>query len=325
MLPTNLDMDVLRSLVVANDLGGFVKAAARLGRTQSAISLQMKKLEDQVGQTIFRKSGRGVALTDTGDVLLGYARRILALNDEAVAATRGVAVAGAVRLGLPQDLAEHWLPKVLGPFHRTHPHIHFEAVVGRSRDLREQVVQGAVDIALTFGEIGRPQDDPETLAYLPLTWVGPRDFVADHREPLPLALLDAPCMFRNFGISSLDAAGLPWRIAFTSPSLAGLWGAVEAGLGVTIRTGLGVPESLELLDERANLPPLAASAPLSLHLTPNVRSEAIERLQTVLLEALSSHLPAGSRVGPALQDRPAFEPHLSLEPMRKRTTAVAAE
>lgn len=321
MLPTNLDMDVLRSLVVANDLGGFVKAAARLGRTQSAISLQMKKLEDQIGQTIFRKNGRGVALTDTGDVLLGYARRILALNDEAMAATRGVAVPGAIRLGLPQDLAEHWLPKVLGPFHRTHPHIYFEAVVGRSRDLREQVVQGGVDIALTFGEIGQSRDDPETLAYLPLAWVGPRDFVADDDAPLPLALLDAPCMFRNFGIGALDAAGRPWRIAFTSPSLASLWGAVEAGLGVTIRTGLGVPDSLDILGERANLPPLRATAPLSLHLTPNGRGEAIERLQSVLLEALSSHLPAGARSGPALQER---QVHARL-PTTNPTPAVAAE
>lgn len=303
MLPTNLDMDVLRSLVVATDLGGFVKAAARLGRTQSAISLQMKKLEDQIGQTIFRKNGRGVALTDTGDVLLGYARRILALNDEAVAATRGVAVAGMVRLGLPQDLAEHWLPKVLGPFHRTHPHISFEAIVGRSRDLREQVVQGGVDIALTFGEIGRSYDDPEALAHLPLAWVGPRDFVVDPDSPIPLALLDAPCMFRNFGIGALDAAGRPWRIAFTSPSLAGLWGAVEAGLGVTIRTSLGMPESLAALDERSGLPSLLGAAPLSLHLTPNSRSEAIERLQSVLLDSLPLHLPKGARLGPALQER----------------------
>jgi DNA-binding transcriptional LysR family regulator len=303
MLPTNLDMDVLRSLVVANDLGGFVKAAGRLGRTQSAISLQMKKLEEQIGQTIFRKNGRGVVLTDTGDVLLGYARRILALNDEAVAATRGVAVAGTVRLGLPQDLAEHWLPKVLGPFHRTHPHIYFEAIVGRSRDLREQVVQGGVDIALTFGEIGRPYDDAETLAHLPLVWVGPHDFVAEPERPLPLALLDAPCMFRNFGIGALDAAGMAWRIAFTSPSLAGLWGAVEAGLGVTIRTGLGMPETLSVLDERSNLPPLAGTAPLSLHVAPNGRSEAIGRLQALLLDSLPQHLPTGARLGPALQKR----------------------
>ncbi|MBG0809978.1 LysR family transcriptional regulator [Methylosinus sp. H3A] len=303
MLRTNLDMDVLRTLVVATELGGFVRAAARLGRTQSAISLQMKKLEEQVGQAIFRKNGRGVALTDTGDVLLGYAQRILALNDEAVAATRGVAVAGTVRLGLPQDLAEHWLSKILGPFHHTHPHIYFEAVVGRSRDLREQVVLGGVDMALTFGEIGPPHDDAEILAHLPLAWFGRQDFVADPERPLPLVLLDAPCMFRNFGIGALDAAGQPWRISFTSPSLAGLWGAIEAGLGVTMRTSLGMPKTVSILDERSNLPRLLGAAPLSLHLTPNGRGEAIERLQSVLLDSLPLFLPAGVEFGPALRRR----------------------
>jgi DNA-binding transcriptional LysR family regulator len=300
MLPINLDMDVLRSLVVASDLGSFVRAAGRLGRTQSAISLQMKKLEEQVGHAIFRKNGRGVALTDTGDVLLGYARRILSLNDEAVAATRGGAVAGAVRLGLPQDLADQWLTGVLGPFHRAHPNIAFEAVLGRSRDLREQVAQGAVDIALVFGEIGGACDEPDAVAYLPVAWIGPRGFVAREDEPLPLALLDAPCMFRNFGIGELDAAGRPWRIAFTSPSLPGLWGALEAGIGVTVRTTFELPSSLCVLDAESGLPPIAGVTPLSLLLTPNSRSEALEHLRSMLLEALLAHLPKRALRGPAL-------------------------
>ncbi|PWB89329.1 LysR substrate-binding domain-containing protein [Methylosinus sporium] len=305
MLPINLDMDVLRSLVVATDLGSFVKAAGRLGRTQSAISLQMKKLEDQIGHAIFRKNGRGVALTDTGDVLLGYARRILALNDEAVTATRGGAVAGSVRLGLPQDLADQWLTSVLGPFHSAYPHIVFEAVIGRSRDLREQVAQGAVDIALVFGEIGGACDEPDAVAYLPVAWIGPRDFVARPEEPLPLALLDAPCMFRNFGIAELDAASLPWRVSFTSPSLPGLWGALEAGLGVTVRTAFELPASLCVLDERSGLPPIAGVTPLSLLLTPNSRSEALEHLRSMLLESLLAHLPEGALLGPALFPEPA--------------------
>lgn len=106
MRPTNLDMDVLRALVIAMEHGGFARAAERLGRTQSAISLQMKKLEEQVGQPLFRKAGRTVALTDAGDLLLGYARRLVALNDEALSAARGEAMDGTSRVGFPQDLAE---------------------------------------------------------------------------------------------------------------------------------------------------------------------------------------------------------------------------
>jgi len=293
MVAPNLDMDVLRTLVVATDLRGFMKAAVRLGRTQSAISLQMKKLEDQIGQPLFRKNGRGVALTDAGDVLLGYARRILTLNDEAIAATRGVAVEGTVRLGLPQDLAERWLPNVLGRFHRTHPHIHLEAHVGRGRDLREQVSQGGLDIALAFGEINAGKCQRDVLAHVPLAWIGAQGYKLPADGPLPLALLDAPCMFRQHGIGLLDDNRRPWRIVFTSPSLTGLWGALEAGLGVTIRTPVGLPPSLAILDSRYGLPPLA-TVPLALHLSPEGSTPAVERLQSILVESLYLSLPPGT-------------------------------
>src|ERR1700744_434722 len=111
---TNLDMDLLRTLATAMDLGGFARAANRLGRAQSAVSLQMRKLEQQLGVPLLRKQGRGLALTEAGDVVLTYARRILALNDETVTAVRGLDLEGAVRLGLPQDFAEVWLPAALG-------------------------------------------------------------------------------------------------------------------------------------------------------------------------------------------------------------------
>lgn len=294
MLPTNLDMDVLRALVLATDLGGFGRAADRLGRTQSAISLQMKKLEEQVGQPLFRKNGRTVALTDTGDLLLGYARRIVALNDEALSAARGGAMEGTVRIGFPQDLAERWLPAVLGPFHRAHPHIHVEAQIGRGRDLRERIAQGALDLAIAFGEVGTDGAAAPPLARLPLAWIGPGGFRADPDTPLPLALLDAPCLFRQHGIDRLDRDGRPWRITFTSPSLAGLWSAVEAGLGVTVRTALGLPDRLAILDSRSGLPALS-SVPLVLHRGPG-RSPAVDRLHGILTDSLRAVLPVNARV-----------------------------
>jgi len=293
MLPTNLDMDVLRALVIAMEHGGFARAAERLGRTQSAISLQMKKLEEQVGQPLFRKAGRTVALTDSGDLLLGYARRIVALNDEAVAAARGRAMDGTVRVGFPQDLAERWLPAVLGSFHRTHPRIHVEAQVGRGRELRERVAHGTLDLALAFGEIGGNQDGTTTasatLAHLPVAWVAPDGFSADPESPLPLALLDAPCMFRQHGIDRLDGGGRSWRITFTSPSLSGLWAAVEAGLGITVRTPLGLPGTLAILEPRFGLPRLG-SVPLELHRAPSAASPAVGRLHQILADSLAAVL-----------------------------------
>jgi DNA-binding transcriptional LysR family regulator len=109
----NLDMDVLRTLAVAMDVGGFGKAAERLGRSQSAVSLQMRRLEERVGRPLFRREGRGLALTDAGDVVLGYARQILELNDQAVSAARGIAIGGSVRFGVPQDFGDSWLSGVL--------------------------------------------------------------------------------------------------------------------------------------------------------------------------------------------------------------------
>lgn len=298
MLPTNLDMDVLRALVIAMEHGGFARAAERLGRTQSAISLQMKKLEEQVGQPLFRKAGRTVALTDAGDLLLGYARRIVALNDEALSAARGRAMDGTVRVGFPQDLAERWLPSVLGSFHRAHPRIHVEAQVGRGRELRERVAQGGLDLALAFGEIGGDSTAPTgaaILAHLPVAWVAPDGFRADPESPLPLALLDAPCMFRQHGIDRLDGGGRPWRITFTSPSLSGLWAAVEAGLGVTIRTPLGLPDTLATLEPHHDLPELG-SVPLELHRAPSAANPAVDRLHGILADSLASVLrDAGAR------------------------------
>ncbi len=296
MLPTNLDMDVLRALVIAMEHGGFARAAERLGRTQSAISLQMKKLEEQVGQPLFRKAGRTVALTDAGDLLLGYARRLVALNDEALSAARGRAMDGTLRVGFPQDLAERRLPAVLGSFHRAHPRIHVEAQVGRGRELRERVAQGTLDLALAFGEIGGNAAGTAvtTLAHLPLAWVAPTGFRADPATPLPLALLDAPCMFRQHGIERLDGAGRPWRITFTSPSLSGLWAAVEAGLGVTIRTPLGLPDTLAILEpshgrSEQELPELG-SVPLELHRAPSAANPAVDRLYGILTDSLESVL-----------------------------------
>lgn len=298
MRATNLDMDVLRALVIAMEHGGFARAAERLGRTQSAISLQMKKLEEQVGQPLFRKAGRTVALTDAGDLLLGYARRIVALNDEALSVTRDRAMDGSVRVGFPQDLAERWLPAVLGAFHRAHPHVHVEAQVGRGRELRERVAQGALDLALAFGEVGgnsagAAAGGAETLAHLPLVWVAPSGFRTAPEAPLPLALLDAPCMFRQHGIERLDGDGLPWRITFTSPSLSGLWAAVEAGLGITIRTPLGLPGALTALGPEDGLPELG-SVPLELHRAPTAAPPAVDRLHGILSDSLAALLDDAS-------------------------------
>ncbi len=293
MIYNNLDIDLLRTLEVATDLGAFVKAASHLGRSQSALSLQMKKLEELVGRPIFKKQGRGIVLTDVGDVLLGYARRILALNDEALSVARGIATSSFLRLGLPHELAERWLASVLRMFHQAHPSVQLEAHIGRGRDLREKAALGEIDLALSFGAIGLSSWTPDILAQFPMVWIAAKNFSIDPSRPLPLALLAAPCLFRQHAMDSLDQVGRSWRITFTSPSLTGLWGAVEAGLGLTLRSRIGVPSCLVELDPvRMGLPQLS-TVPLSLCRSPNGGAPARDVLQSILVELLLHNPPEG--------------------------------
>ncbi|MEW6641158.1 MAG: LysR substrate-binding domain-containing protein [Pseudomonadota bacterium] len=284
-----LDLDVLRTLVAAEELGGFNRAADQVGRSQSAVSHQIRRLEDQLGETLYRKNGRGLALTEAGDVMLAYARKMLALNDDAVAAVRGVAVEGTVRFGLPSDLAETWLSTTLGRFKRAHPAVLIEAVVDRNAVLLEQLDKGQLDLALAFGDEGR--SDAHPVARLPMAWIGPASgdapVVAD--APLPLVMYGPPCFFRRAGIDALDNAGIPWRTALTSPSLHGLWAAVDAGLGITLRTAVGLPKSLMILDEHTGLPPVPAIT-LCLHDAQRAPTPATQRLRDIVTETLASNL-----------------------------------
>lgn len=284
-----LDMDVLRTLAVAMDLGGFARAAEHLGRSQPAISLQMRKLEDRVGRPLFRREGRGLALTEIGEVVLAYARRILELNDEALAAARGTALEGTVRFGVPQDFGETWLPQVLARFNRAHPAVLLEARVDRTNRLMEHMSKGSLDLVLMWGAWPHPNALP--VGRVPMRWIGPTGFVRDKAAPLSLALFDPPCVFRQPGIEALDAARIRWRLAFTSPSLAGLWAAAEAGLGITIRSALGMPPQLAALGPSSGLPKLP-DIDLMLYTAEPSPPPAVARLREILLDELQGSLAA---------------------------------
>ena len=287
MLLINLDMDVLRTLVLAQQLGTLNRAAKQVGRSQSAISQQMRKLEERVGQPLFRKQGRSLALTEAGEIIFAYARRILDLNDEAIAALKGAAIGGTVRFGLPGDFAETWLPAALGRFRRAHPTVRIEATVDRNSLLTYRLDAVDLDLALTLTDGVRP--NAEVLATLPMVWIGGHNVSWTKGEAVPLALLEAPCMFRTAAINALEAEGMSWHVAFTSPSLAGLWAAVDAGLGIALRTQASVPGHLTVLDERSGLPSLS-SVHLCLSSAGRPLAPAAARLKTILLETWPSDI-----------------------------------
>ncbi|SDO95500.1 DNA-binding transcriptional regulator, LysR family [Phyllobacterium sp. YR620] len=291
MRQITLDLEVLRTFVAGVELGSFAKAADKLGRSTSAVSSQLRKLEQQAGTDIFVKQGRGLALTDAGETMLAYARRLLDLNDEAIVAINGSELEGWVRLGLQEDFGETILPQVLGQFARAHPKVRIEARVARNAELIDRVTSGKLDLALAWSD-GAVTPYCERIAEVPMCWVGSanasieRLAVAD--DPLPLACLEAPCLLRTAATNALDRAGIAWRLAFTSPSLAGLWAATAAGLGVTVRTPVGLPASVQPLAPVVSGLPGLPSLSLLLHRSQAHAEPATLRLAAIMTEAVRS-------------------------------------
>ncbi|MGH6617482.1 LysR substrate-binding domain-containing protein [Sphingomonas sp.] len=295
MQSPNLDMDVLRTLVLAEQLGGFVHAAGRIGRSQSAVSQQIRKIEEQIGQTLFRKQGRGLVATAAGEILLAYARRILELNDEALVAINGLAASGTVRLGLPGDFADSWLPAVLGRFNRALPTARLEAVVDRNRALIERLDRGELDLVLAINQGNRA--DALVLERLPATWIGagPGQLAWNAGDPLPLVLSDPPCFFRQRALATLEEGGIPWRVVLTSPSVQGIWAAVEAGLGVTLRITVGLPATLRRIGAAEGLPdPTGEPFTLSLHDGGRALPPAARQLYDFVGDVLIARVGAGA-------------------------------
>jgi DNA-binding transcriptional LysR family regulator len=292
MRRTNFDMDALRSFCEGVDLGSFARAADKLGRSTSAISMQMKKLEEQAGADLLRRAGRGLELTPAGEILLGYARRIIELNDEARAAVGDMQIEGGVRVGLQEDFGERLLSRVLAGFARSHPDLQIEALIARNAELLAQLQGGKIDLALAW-QAGIQWPHAEALGDYPMRWIGPAERKADAGRggPVRLVVLDAPCLMRKAATDALDRAGIPWRIVYTSPSLAGVWAAVAAGLGITVRTGLGLPGDVRLLETEDGVPPLphiqlgllSGTAPLP---------PACERMRVLIRETILG-LPPG--------------------------------
>jgi DNA-binding transcriptional LysR family regulator len=270
MKTLNFDMNALRTMVVGVDLGGFSHAALRLSRSPSAVSMQLRKLERQAGQPLFQRSGRGLVLTQAGEILLQHARRVLALNDEMGQALGAINDGGVVRVGISQDFADSILQNLLSQYARVRPATHVEIRAGRTCALADEVANGRIDMALAWAPTDQGAGD--RIARVPTVWVGPATGAAaavtspagkglnraPKDAPVPLAVFDSPCFFRDMGIEALSHARLPWRLAMTTPSLAGLWGGVRAGLGITVRTALFLPSNLGIVPDSAGLPVLPA-------------------------------------------------------------------
>ncbi|MFK8260300.1 LysR substrate-binding domain-containing protein [Erwinia sp. AnSW2-5] len=289
------DLDALRTFVLGIELGSFAQAADRLNRSTSAVSAQLKKLEQQTGLLLLQKSGRRLMLTDDGELLMAYGRRLLALNDEAFSALSGREIAGSVRIGLQEDFGETLLPELLGQFSRAHPLIQISARIGRNSELLQGIRQGELDLALCW-QSEETSRFTQPLTAVPLCWIGcdGPQFTQwiEQGDVLPLLLFEAPCVMRTRAIDALDHAAIPWRVAFTSRSLSGIWAAAAAGLGVTLRSEFGLPAGLQRLQHP--LLPQVADLGLVLHLGQEILPPAATRLREMLLAQLAPALPQAS-------------------------------
>lgn len=251
----NLDLDLLRSFVTIAEVGSFTAAGDRLGRSQSTVSLQVKRLEELLGRRIFDRTPRSLELTEDGRQLLGPARQMLRLNDQTIAQIFEPEITGRVRIGVPEDFATAHLPAVLSAFATAHPLVELEVTCDLTLNLLDRFHDGAFDFVLVKREPTAPMEGVRVWRE-PLVWVARDAKALTDRAMVPLVVSPQPCVYRKRATDALDAMGREWRVAYTSTSLAGSLLAVTEGLGIAVLPREMVPEHLSAIAGDQDLPPL---------------------------------------------------------------------
>ncbi|MEM9781357.1 MAG: LysR substrate-binding domain-containing protein [Pseudomonadota bacterium] len=248
-----LDLTALRALVTVTELGGVTKAATHLNLTQSAVSMQLKRLEDSLGQSLIDRSARQIGLTPQGELMLGYARRLLALNDEAIARMTSAEFEGEVRFGVPTDIVYPHIPSILKRFDRAFPRVRVNLYSSNTKKLRAMLAESAVDLILTTEGTASPEC--ETLLAQPIVWVGAPGGNACRQRPLRVAF-ERECIFRQWALRALDVAGIPWENAVDTQSTRTVEASVSADLAVHAMIGHAASPQFEIVGPEAGLPRL---------------------------------------------------------------------
>ena len=255
--PAGLDPDLLRAFAYIAEEGSFTRAAERVGRTQSAVSMQVQRLEAALGQTLLvRGKGGAVQLTTHGRYLLDRSRALLALNDEIWRSFRTPQVHGTVRLGTPDDYALRYLPQALRRFADSHPAVEVDVLCAPSSEVIAQLKAGELDLTLCSAGY-EPLNLPSTELWRgPLRWITSERHTPHLQDPLPVALAAQDCSWRSATLQSLERAGRRWRVAYSSATLAGTIAPVLAGLAVSVATDAWLPEGLRVMRADEGLPTL---------------------------------------------------------------------
>jgi DNA-binding transcriptional LysR family regulator len=280
-MPFFVDTLQLKSFVAIAETGTFGQAASMVNRTQSALSLQIKKLEQQLGCNLFDRTSRKVSLTPQGEIFLGYAKRIIQLQWEAISRLREPDIEGEIRFGTPEDFATHYLPDVLASFRQHHPRVQLNVKCDLTLNLIEDFHRGEYDVILAKRDPQRVKGGTKVWRE-PLVWAAADGYQPE--EPLSLVLSPQPCIYRARALAALDRAKRCWHMSYTSPSLAGTLAAVKAGLGITVLPAHMIPAGIHPIRKETKLPHLA-DAELAL-----IKSDELSKVAEMFAEHITLSL-----------------------------------
>ena len=285
MIP-NLDVDLLKTFLAIADTGSFTRAADDVNKTQSAVSMQMKRLEELLGRPLFSRDGRSIRFTVDGERLIEYARRMVAMNDEAVAAFTRPDLTGTIRFGTPDDYADHFLPEILARFARSHPLVTVDVDCLNSGTLSERIANGEMDLALIScgceERTGRQKVRDE-----PLVWVTSARHSTHLLDVVPVAVSQVGCAWRSVALTALERGGRKFRVAYASSNSNAVNAAVQAGLAVGAMPEICVKPGMRILSERDGFPPLQPFG-IALIRKAGRQSSAMDALARHVAEAMSN-------------------------------------
>ena len=284
-MPANLEIDLLRSFAAVADTGSFTAAADLVARTQSAVSMQIKRLEEVVGRRVFERSSRSLELTADGQMLLDYARRMLELNDESLRRIARPPITGRARLGITEYFVPNEVPHLLARFAAAHPGVQLDVRMGLSRELRVDLEAGRLDAAIVRFEAGRTKP-AEPIWQEPQHWVAAEGWEPVKGEPMPLVVLPPGCVLREFAIDTFRKHQREWRLAYTGSSMASVQAAVLAGLGVSILSRSAVLPGMRVLP-RSKAWPDPGSLEFGVLSGRGAPDEIVEALASVSREVLA--------------------------------------
>ncbi|HEY2756867.1 MAG TPA: LysR substrate-binding domain-containing protein [Pseudolabrys sp.] len=287
-----LDTDQLRTFIAIAETGSFTKAADVVNKTQSAVSMQMKRLEERLERQIFARDGRASKLTEDGQRLLDYARRIVKLNVETLAAFSDEELSGRVRLGVPDDYADRYLPEIMARFGRVYPGVELTVICEPSIDLLERIDANEIDLAIVTN--CQSKRAVETFRRERLLWVTSNRHPTHSEVPLPLALGRPTCSWRRTAIDRLEAAGRPYRVLYSSSNAGAVAAAVLSGLAVSVLAESGLRPGMRVLtaaDGFPELPPCHVGLVRNAHESSTLANALAEHIVSSL-DNLSEHVQA---------------------------------